>query len=187
MTSSARARIDDWGTVTPSALAVFCRARGARRDSYRSAHPEQQLVAPHSITSAATNSAVAQCARLEAARTMGRTPRRRKTVAHSMTTSRRTSFRVFAIRGPVKRLTRSLPREASDDDHVRPACRHRWATADRRTFQFRGERGQVCNRRISPSASPRGEGRVTEALRPLDEYRVDRSSCPFTERARRFC
>ena len=36
--------------------------------------------------------------------------------SHSMTSSRRTSRRVFAICGPVKRLNRSLPWEASGDD-----------------------------------------------------------------------
>ena len=33
-----------------------------------------------------------------------------------MTSPRRTSCRIFAIRGPGKRLNRSLPREASGDD-----------------------------------------------------------------------
>jgi len=52
---------------------------------------------------------------VEAARIRATRPDRRRTVAHSMTSSRRTSCRIFAIRGPVKRLNRSLAREASGD------------------------------------------------------------------------
>jgi hypothetical protein len=37
-------------------------------------------------------------------------------VAYLMTSPRRTSCRIFAVPGPVKRLNRSLPREASGDD-----------------------------------------------------------------------
>jgi len=60
--------------------------------------------------------ALGRSARFKAARTMGNLACWRKTVAHSMTPPDEPSCRIFVVPGPIKRLNRSLPREASGDD-----------------------------------------------------------------------
>jgi len=65
----------------------------------------------------------------------------------------------FAIRGPVKRLKRSLPWEASGDDPRGQLVA--WSTTAL-GFPFRGNGGKVWNRRTSPLAVRPREGPLTE-------------------------
>ena len=113
------------------------------------------------------------------------------TVTHSMTSSRPTSCRIFAIHGPVKLLNRSLPQEASGDD---PRSRRvgmfrtahaasSWKPRTRHCFGRRGRGQRLCEMvarsvslcaagsrwrgwRTSPSLAARHE-RAHGASRPL--------------------
>ena len=70
------------------------------------------------------------------------------TVTHSITSSRPTSCRIFAIPGPVKLLNRSLLREASGDDprgrRVGMVRRRLWV---KKRYSGRGTKRQIFTTR----------------------------------------
>ena len=87
----------------------------------------------------------------------------------------------FAIRGPVKRLKRSLPWEASGDDPRGQLVA--WSTTAL-GFPFRGNGGKVWNRRISPVAPRPREGPLTEPTAAPQPWRRERVLMPFKRPSR---